>query len=118
MLTSLDVARRAASRLRGGARRRGDRSGCTAAARPSVARPVGARRAGTRALAAHQDLVLDASAVGSAVGRPVLRRSAVPVEAHGGRVVFERAARCLEDDLGEVLYGFARVLVAVAGDDG
>ena len=46
----------------------------------------------------------------------VSRRPAVPVEAHGGRVVLELAAGRLEDGLDQVLHGFARMHLRARGD--
>src|SRR3954451_4507411 len=52
------------------------------------------------------------SSVSAGVGRSLVRRPAMPVKAQRCRVVAESAVRSLEDDLRQMLHGFARVHLA------
>src|SRR3954469_2168771 len=47
-----------------------------------------------------------------------MRRPAVPVKAQRCGVVAELAVGGVEDDLGQMLHGFARVQLAISGEDG
>src|SRR3954447_13539372 len=57
------------------------------------------------------------SSVGAGVGRSLVRRPAMPVKAQRCRIVAEPAIRGLEDDLRQMLYGFARVHLATGCED-
>src|SRR6476659_10329601 len=52
------------------------------------------------------------------VGGSLSHRSAVPVKAHGGRVVVECACCRVQDCLDDVLHGFARVHICAGGEHG
>src|SRR3954451_2898690 len=57
------------------------------------------------------------SSVGAGVGRSLVRSPAMPVKAQRCRIVAEPAIRGLEDDLRQMLYGFARVHLATGCED-
>src|SRR4051795_5287918 len=55
--------------------------------------------------------------VRAGVGRSLVRSPAMPVKAQRCRIVAEPAIRGLEDDLRQMLYGFARVHLATGCED-
>src|SRR3954466_11146252 len=57
------------------------------------------------------------SSVGAGVGRSLVRRPPMPVKAQRCRIVAEPAIRGLEDNLRQMLYGFARVHLATGCED-